>query len=178
MRISDWSSDVCSSDLLGNAQQRCGDHDAARNSWNKAAQLAPGHPMPPYNPGRSLQREGRPDEAIGMLSRAAELAPDFAPARILLGDALVHAGRFDEADTHYRQALWHNPACGDAWRGLANIRTRPLSEEDREQLALNHGRADIGEPDRVAMGYALGKVCEDHGRHAEDRKSTRLNSSH
>src|SRR3546814_18279994 len=48
-----------------------------------------------------------------------------------------------------------------------SIRTRPLSEEDREQLALNHGRADIGEPDRVAMGYALGKVCEDHGRHAE-----------
>src|SRR3546814_18669115 len=48
-----------------------------------------------------------------------------------------------------------------------SIRTRPLSEEDREQLALNHGRADIGEPDRVAMRYALGKVCEDHGRHAE-----------
>src|SRR3546814_2588839 len=102
-----------------------------------------------------------------MRARGAELAPDVAPARSLLGDALVHAGRFDEADTHYRQALWHNPAGGDAWRGLANIRTRPQSEEDREQLALNHGRADIGEPDRVAMGYALGKVCEDHGRHAE-----------
>src|SRR3546814_19860760 len=67
---------------LGNAQQRCGDHDAARNSWNKAAQLAPGHPMPPYNLGRSLQLEGRTDEAIGMLSRAAELAPAFAPAQI------------------------------------------------------------------------------------------------
>src|SRR3546814_7107027 len=70
-------------------------------------------------------------------------------------------------DRHYRQSQGHNPDCGDARRGLANIRTRPLSEEDREQLALNHGRADIGEPDRVAMGYALGKVCEDHGRHAE-----------
>lgn len=152
---------------LGNAQQRCGEQDAARASWRKAAQLAPGHPMPPWNLGRSLQLEGRTDEAIDLLSQAAELAPDFMPARILLGDALVHAGRFDDADTHYRQALWHNPACGDAWRGMANIRTRPLSEEDREQLALNHGRADIGEPDRVAMGYALGKVCEDHGRHAE-----------
>lgn len=152
---------------LGNAQQRCGDQDAARGSWRKAAQLAPGHPMPPYNLGRGLQLEGRTDEAIDLLARAAELAPDFAPARILLGDALVHAGRFDEADTHYRQALWHNPACGDAWRGLSNIKTRPLSEEDREQLALNHGRADIGEPDRVAMGYALGKICEDHGRHAQ-----------
>src|SRR3546814_13310304 len=123
--------------------------------------------MPPYNLGRSLQLEGRTDEAIGMLSRAAELAPDFAPARILLGDALVHAGRFDQADAHYRQALWHNPACGDAWRGLANIRTRPLSAEDREQLPLNPGRAAIGHHDRLAMGYAPGQRCERHGSPAE-----------
>src|SRR3546814_16151179 len=94
--------------------------------------------MPPYNLGRSLQLEGRTDEAIGMLSRAAELAPDFAPARILLGDALVHAGRFDEADTPYRKALWHNPACGDAWRGLDHIRTRQLSAAARPQLAPHH----------------------------------------
>ncbi len=152
---------------LGNAQQRCGEREAAHASWRRAAALAPGHPMPKYNLGRSLQLEGRTDEAIGLLSQAAERAPDFIPARILLGDALVHAGRFDEADAHYRDALWRNPACGDAWRGLSNMKTRPLSDEDREQLALNQGRADIGEPDRVAMGYALGKACEDHGRHAE-----------
>lgn len=152
---------------LGNAQQRCGERDAAHASWRQAATLAPGHPMPKYNLGRSQQLEGRTDEAIELLSQATTLAPDFIPARILLGDALVHAGRFGEADTHYREALWRNPACGDAWRGLANMKTRPLSDEDREQLALNHGRADIGEPDRVAMGYALGRACEDHGRHAE-----------
>ena len=152
---------------LGNAQQRCGDRDGAHASWRRAAGLAPGHPMPPYNLGRSLQAEGHTDDAIELLSLAAGLAPDFIPARILLADALVHAGRLDEADTQYREALWRNPACGDAWRGLANLKTRPLSDEDREQLALNHDRADIGEPDRVAMGYALGKACEDHGRHAE-----------
>ncbi|GAB3315010.1 tetratricopeptide repeat-containing sulfotransferase family protein [Luteimonas notoginsengisoli] len=152
---------------LGNAQQRCGDPQTARASWHKAGELAPGHPMPWYNLGRALQLEGRTGEAIAMLSRAVELAPDFMPARILLGDALVHAGRFEEADAHYREALWRNPACGDAWRGLANMKVRPLSDEDREQLALNHSRADIGEPDRVAMGYALGKASEDHGRHEE-----------
>src|SRR3546814_1434265 len=151
---------------LGNAQQRCGDHDAARNSWNKAAQLAPGHPMPPYNLGRSLQLEGRTDEAIGMLSRAAELAPDFAPARILLGDALVHAGRFDEADPPYRQALWHNPACGDAWRGLATISTRPLSEADREQLDRHHGPADTAAPHRAPRAHAPAHAPATPRRHA------------
>ena len=152
---------------LGNAQQRCGERDDAHASWRSAAALAPGHPMPPYNLGRSLQLEGRTGEAIELLSQATALAPDFVPARILLADALVHAGRLDEADAQYREVLWRNPACGDAWRGLANLKTRPLSVEDREQLALNHDRADVGEPDRVAMGYALGKASEDHGRHAE-----------
>lgn len=162
---------------LGNAQQRCGDPDAARASWRQAGELAPRHPMPWYNLGRGLQLDGRTGEAIAMLSRAVELAPDFMPARILLADALVHAGRFEDADTHYREALWRNPACGDAWRGLANMKVRPLSEEDREQLALNHGRADIGEPDRVAMGYALGKACEDHGRHEEAFAALQLANS-
>lgn len=152
---------------LGNAQQGCGERDAARASWRRASELAPTHPMPWFNLGRNLQLEGRTTPAIDALSRAAELAPDFIPARILLGDALVHAGRFDDADAQYREALWRNPACGDAWRGLANMKTRPLSDEDREQLALNHDRPDVAEPDRVAMGYALGKVCEDHGRYAE-----------
>jgi tetratricopeptide (TPR) repeat protein len=152
---------------LGNARLHCGDPEGARAAWRRAAELLPEHPMPWYNLGRSLQVEGRTDEAIDALSRAVEHAPALMPARILLGDALVHAGRLDEADLHYREALWRNPACGDAWRGLANMKTRPLSDEDREQLALNQGRADVGEPDRVAMGYALGKACEDHGRHAE-----------
>jgi tetratricopeptide (TPR) repeat protein len=148
---------------LGNAQQGCGERDDAQASWRRAGELAPTHPMPWFNIGRNLQLEGRTTAAIDALSRAAALAPDFIPARILLGDALVHAGRFDDADAQYREALWRNPACGDAWRGLANMKTRPLSTEDREQLALNHDRPDVAEPDRVAMAYALGKACEDHG---------------
>jgi tetratricopeptide (TPR) repeat protein len=152
---------------LGNAQQACGEREGAHASWRLAGNLAPDHPMPWFNLGRGLQLEGRTADAIDALSRAVALAQDLIPARILLGDALVHAGRFEEADAQYREALWRNPACGDAWRGLANMKTRPLSAEDREQLALNHDRPDISDPDRVAMGYALGKVCEDHGRHAE-----------
>ncbi len=152
---------------LGNAQLHCGDREAARASWREATSRQPAHPMPWYNLGRSLQLEGRTQEAIDALSQAVRHAPSFMPARILLADALVHAGRLDDADGHYREALWRNPACGDAWRGLANMKTRPLSDADLEQLALNHDRPDVGGPDRVAMAYALGKACEDHGRHGE-----------
>lgn len=152
---------------LGSAQQGCGESEAAFASWRRATEVAPAEPMPWFNLGRNLQLEGRTIEAVAALEHATTLATDFLPARILLADALVHLGRFEQADAHYREALWRHPACGDAWRGLANMKTRPLSDEDREQLVLNLGRHDIAATDRIAMGHALGKVCEDQGHHAD-----------
>ncbi|MCL1634414.1 sulfotransferase [Luteimonas sp. SX5] len=152
---------------LGSALYGSGEREPAFASWRRACALAPQEPMPWYNLGRNLQLEGASEAAAEALGRATALAPDFLPARILLGDALVHLGRFDDAATQYRAALRVHPACGDAWRGLANIKTRPLSDEDRQQLSLQLRRADIAESDRIAIGYALGKVCEDQGRYPE-----------
>jgi len=152
---------------LGNAQQGLGDSDAAFASWRRACATAPDAPMPWFNIGRNLQLRGDTLPAVDALQRATTLAPDFIPAWILLGDALVHLGRFDEADAAYRQALRLQPTCGDAWRGLANMKTRPLSEADRTQLATALRRPGLADPDRIAMGFALGKVCEDQGRYDE-----------
>ncbi|KRE97797.1 sulfotransferase [Frateuria sp. Soil773] len=152
---------------LGNAQHGRGDLDAAFASWRRACAAAPDAPMPWFNIGRNLQLQGDTLPAVDALQRAAALAPDFIPAWILLGDALVHLGRFDEADDAYRRALRLHPACGDAWRGLANMKTRPLSEQDRLRLADALRRPGLADADRIAMGFALGKVCEDHGRYDE-----------
>lgn len=161
--IAQWPDYALAHSDLGNVQQTRGAADAAFASWRQACILAPAAPMPWFNLGRNLQQYGDTMAAIDALSRAHELAPDFLPALILLGDALVHAGRFDEASDRYRAALMLHPACGDAWRGLTNIKTRPLSGADREQLAAHLGRADLVSGDRIAMGFALGKLCEDHG---------------
>jgi Flp pilus assembly protein TadD len=152
---------------LGSALYACGEHAAAFVAWRRATELAPREPMPWYNLGRNLQLEGRTEPALDALQRACELAPTFVPAQVLRGDALTYLGRFDEAEAAYRAALRAHPACGDAWRGLANIKARPLSADDRERLAREFQRTDLAEPDRIAMGYALGKVCEDHGRYPE-----------
>lgn len=152
---------------LGSALRSAGERDAAFAMWRRAAELAPQEPMPWYNLGRNLQLEGATRAAIDALQRAVALAPQFLPAQILLGDARVHAGRFDEADAAYRAALDIHPASGDAWRGLANIKTRPLSDADRERLSSQLRRTDASETDRIAMGYALGKVCEDQARYPE-----------
>jgi len=152
---------------LGNMQMACGDADAAFAQWRAACTAAPDQPMPWFNLGRNLQLQGDSDAAVEALERACGLAPALLPATILLGDALVHLGRFDEAQARYRAALRLNLACGDAWRGLSNIKTRPLSAHDAEQLVVQLKRSDINDADRIAMGHALGKLEEDRGRYRE-----------
>ena len=152
---------------LGNVQMACGEDHAAFVTWRNACAMAPEQPMPWFNLGRNLQLQGESEAAVHALERACTLAPELLPAAILLGDALVHLGRFDEAQQRYRDALRIHPACGDAWRGLSNIKTRPLSDQDAEQLATQLQRADTTDTDRIAMGHALGKLEEDRGRHPE-----------
>ena len=150
---------------LGTAQSASGDLDAALASWRRACSLDPAQAMPWFNLGRNLQQRGSTDEAIEALGHATTLVPDLLPAHVLLGDALLHAGRFDDAASRYRAALALNPACGDAWRGLSNIKTRPLGEDDAQALQAQLRRAGVADSDRVAMGHALGKLEEDRGRH-------------
>lgn len=150
---------------LGTAQAAHGDPEAAMASWRHALTLDPGHVMAWFNLGRNHQLAGNTEAAIAALRQGIALAPQALPPKILLGDALAHAGRFEEAAAHYRAALRLHPACGDAWRGLSNIKTVALDKADADALRAQLQRRDIADSDRVAMGHALGKLEEDHGRH-------------
>jgi Flp pilus assembly protein TadD len=149
---------------LGNMQMASGETESAMASWRAACAAAPEQPMPWFNLGRNLQLQGDSEAAVDALQRACALAPEWVPATILLGDALVHLGRFDEAQVRYRAALHLHPGCGDAWRGLSNIKTRPLSDADALQLRTQLQRSDVPDTDRIAMGHALGKLEEDRER--------------
>jgi tetratricopeptide (TPR) repeat protein len=162
-----WPDDALLHSDLGNARMACGEATSAFESWRRACALAPEQPMPWFNLGRNLQLHGSSEAAIQALQQASTLAPDLLPARLMLGDALVHLGRFDEAASQYRAVLARQPACGDAWRGLSNIKTRPLSDDDGAQLAALLQRHDLADADRIAMGYALGRFEEDRGRYPE-----------
>lgn len=149
---------------LGTAQSACGEGDAALASWRRACALDPGQAMPWFNLGRNLQQRGETAGAIEALEQATNLAADLLPALLLLGDALAHVGRFEDAALRYHDALRLHPACGDAWRGLSNIKTVALTDADATLLQAQLRRHDIADSDRVAMGHALGKREEDRGR--------------
>jgi tetratricopeptide (TPR) repeat protein len=150
---------------LGNAHSACGERTNAIAAWRRSVALDPSQAVPWFNLGRALQSDGGSEAAVDALEHAWVLAPDLLPAAILLGDALAHLGRFDEAAARYRDALRLHPACGDAWRGLSNIKTVPLTDADAAALSVQLQRRDIADSDRVAMGHALGKLEEDRGAH-------------
>lgn len=165
--LSQWPDDALLHSDLGNALAASADLDAALASWRRATDLDPAQAMPWFNLGRQLQLQGDSRAAADALARAVALTPDFLPARILLGDAFVHLGRFDEASASYRAALTVSPACGDAWRGLGNIKTRAFDDADRATLRSLLAAADTAENDRIAIGFALGKAEEDAGHYVE-----------
>lgn len=152
---------------LGNAHAACGDQLAAISAWEHASALDPSQATIWFNLGRAHQQQGNSQAAIESLQRACALAPDMLPAMLLLGDALVHTGHFEAGSHRYRDALRLHSACGDAWRGLSNIKTVPLSDADAMQLTMQLQRRDIADSDRIAMGHALGKLEEDRGRYPQ-----------
>ena len=139
----------------------------AFEAWRKACKVQPDFPWAWFNLGRNLQQEGDTAAAIEALERTVRLAPGMLPAHILLGDALVHAGRFDDADARYRAALELDPACGDAWRGLSNMKTRALTDADAHGLRAALANPSAQPADRIAMGHALGKLLEDRAQFAD-----------
>ncbi len=165
--LAQWPEDALLHTDLGSALSAGGDVDGAFASWRRACELQPDYAMGWFNLGRNLQLRGESAAAAEALQRATALAPDLWQAAVLLGDAQVHLGRFDEGAASYRSVLQQQPACGEAWRGLANIKTQPLSADERAQLQALIEEAKAVDPDRIAMGHALGKALEDNGEYEQ-----------
>src|SRR3546814_2253079 len=98
MRISDWSSDVCSSDLLGRAE-------SAAHYYRRALALDPRYADAHNNLAILLESRGRFEEAAAHLEKAIALRPDSPSAYGNRGNLLRRQGRLVEAEESYRRAI-------------------------------------------------------------------------
>lgn len=149
--------------LLGNS----GDFDSAVAVLRRCCQLQPGMAIAWFNLGIMLTRCVRNEEASIALQRAVSLAPDDMGARALLADLLRTAGKVEEATTEYRKVLAERPATGIAWWGLADLRSSAFSAADLETMKLCLAASDTGDDDRIAIGFALAKACDERGQYAK-----------
>lgn len=77
-----------------------------------------------------LDKLARNNEALAVLEALVERQPDQPPFWISYGHSLRAAGRTGEAVAAYRRATEIDFECGEAWWGLANIKSKILTDDD------------------------------------------------
>lgn len=150
---------------LGNVERRLGLLADAQIHLKKAAALDPDSAEAHAELGALLIDLDDIDAATNEFRRAVSLKPDSTELNTRM--ALLHAiaGRPDDAAKFYAAAISSNPFSGDAHYGLAYLRRFRSYDDDLERMEEAYRSAQISDPDRILVGFALGKAFDDLSLH-------------
>ena len=151
---------------LGCALHDAGMLDDALIHLRRACELAPGQASNWYNLGKALKQLGRLPEADQAFRRTLTLDERHPLARIGVADIATMQGDIPRAVAEYRHVLRLHPERAEAWHGLANLKTEPLSPADVEQLRRTLRHPDIQPDVRVMLGFSLFRALEDQHDYA------------
>lgn len=112
----------------------------------------------------TLGRLGDFEQALDLYQQVLNRAPNQPRVLMSYGHMLKTVGRLDEAIAAYRRAIELNPALGEVWWSLANLKTVRFSEEDIAAMEQALGRSDLKDDDRFHVEFALAKALHDLGR--------------
>jgi tetratricopeptide (TPR) repeat protein len=124
-----------------------------------------------------LGRLGRSEESIAVYQEIIGRADAEAIHWITYGHGLRFAGRTDEAIAAYRRVVDQDPERGEAWWGLADIKSRVLTDEDMR--TMEEALADaVDVLNIVPLHMALARGFDDRGEYerafAHYREGNRL----
>jgi len=126
----------------------------------------------PSNPGARralaavLNSAGEYEEALQIYLQLLREDPKRAATWTTVGHIRKTLGDSEASVEAYRRSLALAPHKGDAYWGLANLKTVRLSDAEVEALRTQLTRPDLKADDRVAMLYALGKALEQRSDNA------------
>jgi tetratricopeptide (TPR) repeat protein len=109
----------------------------------------------------ALARTGGFEEALSLYRQLARRMPEHAPVRLSMGHVLKTLGRTDEAIAAYRAATAIDPALGEAWWSMANLKTLHLGTDDIATMTDLLGKTDLPDDSRFHLEFALGKAYAD-----------------
>jgi tetratricopeptide (TPR) repeat protein len=127
----------------------------------------------PRNPGylnlkaAVLAHLGDYAESIGAYEAVLKDLPRQPKIWMSYGHSLRTAGRGDDSVAAYRRAIALQPALGEAYWSLANLKTFRFSDADLLALRGALGREDLSDEDRLHFEFSLGKALEDQARYEE-----------
>lgn len=109
---------------------------------------------------------GRTDDAMELRRALVDQHPDNPHYLIALGHSLRAAGRVDDAIGAYRAATQLDIECGEAWWGLASIKSRVFTNEDISDLHRAITLA-VDVRNSAPAHFALARAYHDRGSFAE-----------
>lgn len=128
---------------------------------------APDNPLFQSHYAIESMQTGAYDRALSLFDGILSGQPDDPLVLTSRGHALKTMGRHDDAVASYRRAAAVKPDHGDAWYGLANLKTFKFLAEETAAMEAAEARGNLALNDRIHICFALGKAHEDAGRYAE-----------
>ena len=102
-------------------------------------------------------------EAVESFGRALEIDPKASRVRLSLGHVHKALGDARASIDAYRGAVNANPALGEAWWSLADLKTYAFGDDEVRAMEQTLGQTALNPRDRAALHFALGKAYEDRG---------------
>ena len=106
---------------------------------------------------------GNYEDALSGFDKVLAGLPDDAGTHAARAHALKTMGRTDEAVAAYRRAYEARPDYGEAYYGLANLKTYRFTDAEIERMTAQEDAVGLRTHDRVHLCFALGKAHEDRG---------------
>jgi len=101
-----------------------------------------------------LRADARLDAARPCYLRVLEIDAAHVAARVALAEIDKALGDIDGAVSGFREAIRLRPTCGQAWWGIANLKTRPFDDDDRARLETLWADPGLPDIDRETLGFA------------------------
>jgi predicted Zn-dependent protease len=123
--------------------------------------------LEPRNPGYRnlhaviLAKIGDYDESIRIYAELLEVHPQQTRIWMSYGHALAAAGQDLASIAAYRQAIARDPASGEAYWSLANLKTFRFTPVDRAAMEEQLAGPDLTDEQRIHFSFAAGKAAED-----------------
>jgi tetratricopeptide (TPR) repeat protein len=126
----------------------------------------------PDNPGHAnlkaaaLGRIGEFEEALALYEMLLKRGGGHPKVWMSYGHTLKTVGRQEESIEAYRQAVALQPALGEVWWSLANLKTVRFSDADVAAMEAALIGGGLAIEDRLHLEFALGKAFEDRSEPA------------
>jgi cytochrome c-type biogenesis protein CcmH/NrfG len=110
---------------------------------------------------------GEQERAADLLATTVQSAPSDVTSWMAYGHVLRGLGKASESIAAYRRAVALDPANGEAYWSLANLKTYRFDTADREAMSSQLNRVSLTAQQRVHFEFALAKCMEDDGQYGD-----------